>query len=350
MFYKCIAKDDVWLGKYTRDDFWSDYTLIPNELFSEDEYDELISVVPRASKFFEPLDIDEEDTYEMFGARFANESVKRSKSKKISEKIDVPDDWSKENKAVVKGLEKAAKSLLKDKWDELSDKQQHDVVMALAKNLMKYLDNGKKSESVKRSRKIKESIGDIYDFHEDYIFVDRKSVKDFDGFDTDYTMYMKIKAPKDSWLRFIKSGNNALDVPNNWIDGYVFVFGDSDLYTPEDGEFDYECDTEEEAYEWFDNYNGFEDEDDFYESKQHCIKNKVNEARYSGRYYVGDENGIPFREQPDEGYSAIKAVERAQREAERASKMYGEPISETRTWYTILDKDMNRCYELEKGI
>lgn len=238
MFYKCIAKDDVWLGKYTRDDFWSDCTLIPNELFYEDEYDELISVVPRASKFFKPVDIDEDDTYEMFGARFANESIKRNKTKKVSEKLDIPDDWSKENKAVVKGLEKAAKSLLKDKWDELSDKQQHDVVMALAKDLMKYLDNGKKSESVKESkRKIKERYSD--DIR--YVFKDIKSVRDSDGFMTEYTMYY-----------------------DSDLDRYVFVFGDTDLYDPNDGyeEFDFECDSEREAREWFDDYTGFDDDDD----------------------------------------------------------------------------------------
>lgn len=75
-----------------------------------------------------------------------------------------------------------------------------------------------------------------------------------------------------------------------------------------------------------------------------------NEQRYTGRYYVADDNYIPLREQPDEGYTALKAVERAQREAERAAKMFNEPISETRTWFHILDKNFNSCPELEKGI
>lgn len=249
MFYKCIAKDDVWLGKYTRDDFWSDCTLIPDELFYEDEYDELISVVPRASKFFKPVDIDEDDTYEMFGARFANESVKRNKTKKISEKLDIPDDWSKENKTIVRTVEKVAKSLFGDKWDDLSDKQQHDVVMTLIKDLNKYLDKldedddkDNKSESISRSkRKIKERYSD--DIR--YVFKDVKSVRDSDGFMTEYTMYY-----------------------DSDLDRYVFVFGDTDLYDPNDGyeEFDFECDSEKEAREWFDGYTGFDDDDDFYES------------------------------------------------------------------------------------
>ena len=69
----------------------------------------------------------------------------------------------------------------------------------------------------------------------EYVEVDHKSVPDSDGFTTEYTMY------KD---------NNGK---------YVFVFGDRDIYKPEDGNFDWEAETEEEAREWFDNYTGFSD-------------------------------------------------------------------------------------------
>ena len=72
---------------------------------------------------------------------------------------------------------------------------------------------------------------------ESFEFIDSKSIKDFDGFMTEYSMY------KDN-----DSGR------------FVFVYGDSDIYTPEDENFDWECDSEEEAREWFDNYNGFEDD------------------------------------------------------------------------------------------
>lgn len=71
-----------------------------------------------------------------------------------------------------------------------------------------------------------------------YELVDRKTVTDFDGFTTDY-----------SWYR------DTLE------DKYVMVFGDSDVYIPEDGEFDAEFDNYNVAKEWFDTYNGFEDED-----------------------------------------------------------------------------------------
>lgn len=70
----------------------------------------------------------------------------------------------------------------------------------------------------------------------DYSYIASKSVLDSDGFSTDYTWY-----------------KNA--------DGtHVFVFGDSDIYHPEDGCFDHVCDTEREAQEWFDDYKGFEEE------------------------------------------------------------------------------------------
>ena len=71
-----------------------------------------------------------------------------------------------------------------------------------------------------------------------------KSVFDSDGFLTDYVWY-----------------TNG--------DKHVFVFGDSDRYRPEDGDFDWEIDIvkgkEAEAYkeaqDWFNSYKGFEDED-----------------------------------------------------------------------------------------
>lgn len=66
-----------------------------------------------------------------------------------------------------------------------------------------------------------------------------KSVKDADGFWTDYTMWY-----------------------NPFTDLYVFIFGDKDIYYPENtSSYDWETDNYEEAKEWWDNYNGFEDDD-----------------------------------------------------------------------------------------
>lgn len=70
-----------------------------------------------------------------------------------------------------------------------------------------------------------------------------KQVPDSDGFYTDYTMYQNLETGE-----------------------FVFVFGDDDYYSPEDGNYDYECDSEEEAWEWYNSYNGFDDEDGIYSS------------------------------------------------------------------------------------
>lgn len=64
-----------------------------------------------------------------------------------------------------------------------------------------------------------------------FIEIASKSVEDSDGFLTDYTMY-----------RDTETGE------------YVFVLGDKDAYSPEDGNFDWSCDTEKEAWDWFNSY------------------------------------------------------------------------------------------------
>lgn len=76
------------------------------------------------------------------------------------------------------------------------------------------------------------------DIVNDYTFKATKSIPDSDGFNTDYTWY-------------------------ECADGtHVFVFGDNDIYKPEDGYFDHVCDSETEAQEWFDSYKGFNYNDD----------------------------------------------------------------------------------------
>lgn len=66
-----------------------------------------------------------------------------------------------------------------------------------------------------------------------------KSVPDSDGFNTDYTLYK--------------------DLLNN---KYVCVFGDKDIYKPEDENYDFETEYEQEAKDWFNSYEGFEDVDE----------------------------------------------------------------------------------------
>ena len=79
------------------------------------------------------------------------------------------------------------------------------------------------------------------DYDDEWEEVESKMVRDYDGFMTEYTMY---KNPNDE---------------------YIFMFGDRDLYGPDRSSADWECDGEEEAYEWFDSYIGpGDDEEDVY--------------------------------------------------------------------------------------
>ena len=72
-----------------------------------------------------------------------------------------------------------------------------------------------------------------------YKYLRTKSVLDSDGFWTDYTMYYDLRN-----------------------DQYVFIFGDNDIYNPTNTEPDWEEEDYDAATEWFDSYNGFEDDDD----------------------------------------------------------------------------------------
>ena len=69
----------------------------------------------------------------------------------------------------------------------------------------------------------------------EWVDLDSKSVLDYDGFYTDYTLW-----------------TNGLQ--------FVCIFGDNDLYNPENSDPDFETNDEDEAYEWFNSYEGFVDE------------------------------------------------------------------------------------------
>lgn len=98
----------------------------------------------------------------------------------------------------------------------------------------------KKYVKAMRSRKsVKEDY--LYSYSDEdlrYEWVKSKMVTDFDGWQTEYTMY------------------HDLDT-----DTYVFILGDSDVYNPTNTEPDWECDTEAQADNWFANYEGYDKED-----------------------------------------------------------------------------------------
>lgn len=64
-----------------------------------------------------------------------------------------------------------------------------------------------------------------------------KSVLDSDGFYTDYTLYTDGQT-------------------------YICMFGDKDLYKPDASYADYETESEQDAWDWFNSYTGFADEED----------------------------------------------------------------------------------------
>ena len=88
-----------------------------------------------------------------------------------------------------------------------------------------------------------------------FVEVDKKPVEDSDGFMTDYTLYH--------------------DTEN---DKYVTVFGDQDLYKPEDENFDMEFDTEVEAKEWFSTYEGFAEAENKDGTEHHTAFSVTNDG------------------------------------------------------------------------
>lgn len=84
-----------------------------------------------------------------------------------------------------------------------------------------------------------------------YYRIDIKHIKDSDGFLTDYTWWYNPETEK-----------------------HVFVFGDSEMYGPADSDADWETDNEETAQEWWDNYVGPYDEEDFDESLNESYSDK----------------------------------------------------------------------------
>lgn len=121
--------------------------------------------------------------------------------------------------------------------------------------------NKKKRKVANEMIKLRESNN----MHDEYLFVTSKQVQDSDGFWTDYTMYAHIQVPTDVWYNLLRNEMFSMaDIPDEYITEYVFVFGDNDMYDPNDGmtSFDWECDSEKEAWDWFQDYTGFGDEDD----------------------------------------------------------------------------------------
>ena len=120
-----------------------------------------------------------------------------------------------------------------DKHGELEDAGY--TSLESAKKLVDELENEAKGSYVRSS----------IDEDPKWICLDIKHVRDSDGMLTDYALY----TTKDE-------------------DKYICMFGDADVYAPDEMYADAEFDTEDEALEWFENYVGpgdEEDEDEYYD-------------------------------------------------------------------------------------
>lgn len=128
-------------------------------------------------------------------------------------------------------------------------------------------------KKVKR-KSLKEDFNIDDEIVTDYTFKASKSIPDSDGFMTDYTWY-------------------------ECADGtHVFVFGDNNIYSPEDGYFDQVCDSESEAREWFDSYEGFiDDEDDYFFDECANSKEEFFDKGFNKAYGidVDDEQSLVAR-------------------------------------------------------
>ena len=96
--------------------------------------------------------------------------------------------------------------------------------------------------------KIHDSLTEDFDYKDNnasqWELVKVKDVMDSDGFMTEYAWYTNGEK-------------------------HIFMFGDTDLYEPDEDYADWTAESEEEARSWFDSYTGFaDDEDEFDEFEE----------------------------------------------------------------------------------
>ena len=115
-------------------------------------------------------------------------------------------------------------------------------------------------------------IRESYDMKNLYKEIKSKLVEDIGGFLTDYTMYYDIENDK-----------------------YIFIFGDSEIYTPDNSDIDFECETREEAEEWFDDYRGPGFEDEYNEEDWESRTDRFDDIE--SPYYNGDLEDSDFEEE-----------------------------------------------------
>lgn len=175
-------------------------------------------------------------------------------------------------------------------------------------------DNSDKHEDVEyeywtSGEEVEENLNEAYPNTVDdrYYRIDIKHVKDSDGFLTDYTWWYDAAT-----------------------DQHIFIFGDSEVYTPEDSSPDWETDSEDTAREWWDNYIGPYEDDDLDEG----LFNKIDaiESKVLGRNGV-DALDEMSEEQLDKEIRAAKSlIKQAQdRNDEKSEKTFTD-------WLNVLER------------
>lgn len=68
------------------------------------------------------------------------------------------------------------------------------------------------------------------------------------------------------------------------------------------------------------------------------------------RYYIANIDNIPLYSQPENGYTKLQVLNRAQRELDECVKLFGKSPKDYTKWFHILDQNFHRCKDIEKGI
>lgn len=68
------------------------------------------------------------------------------------------------------------------------------------------------------------------------------------------------------------------------------------------------------------------------------------------KYYVTNDDLIPFHAQPADGYTKLQAIERAQREVKECVKLFGGKESDYTSYFHIMDSNFHYCRELDNAI
>lgn len=69
-----------------------------------------------------------------------------------------------------------------------------------------------------------------------------------------------------------------------------------------------------------------------------------------GRFYIANHNGIPLHAQPENGYTWLQVIERAQREIEECIKLFGGTFEEHKKAFTVLDSNFHEVKEAQDAI